>query len=389
MKQVRRVALLLLAAAVLSAAALKTVPLPWFWLSLIWAAAGLMIAALSPRRLQLTIVTVFSLWIALALAELLVDLPPQVHADVIPPLDRYDAVLGWRPTPSQVSRGIATLDGEVLFDVSYSIDAAGHRISPPDRGTDIEGCLWFFPDSFVFGHGVEDREAFPYQVGVKTGGRFRVVNFSVGGYGAEHMLAAIERGELASAAPCNPTHIFYSAVPDHIPRAAGKTSFSIRGPRYHIGSDGALEYLGTPFAAPDMPQWQKRLIGQLSKSRVYSAIAGRPPATTDADTELYFAIVTKAFRRMEERWPGAKRHVIVWGDIHDFYARGQKAFHDGLPASGVTTHFIDQILPGYSTNHVKYSIHRFELHPNALAHEMVASYLAEHVISSTSRAATH
>jgi hypothetical protein len=152
------------------------------------------LAASAPHSLRLAVVAIASLAVAIALAEPIVVVPPQVRADVMPPLDRQDSLLGWRPNPSQVSRGTARIGGEVIYDVQYSIDQAGHRVSPPDRGDAVEGCIVFFSDPFVFGDGVSDHEACPYQVGLKTHGRFRIVNFAFSGYGAEHMLAIIFSG---------------------------------------------------------------------------------------------------------------------------------------------------------------------------------------------------
>jgi hypothetical protein len=295
----------------------------------------------------------------------------------MPQLDREDPVLGWRPASSQISRATATINGKLVYDVNYSTDEAGRRIAPPDRGDDVEGCVWFFADSFVFGEGVSDHETFPYLLGIKTDGRFRIINFAFSGYGAEHMLAILERGELATSVPCEPTNVFYAALPHHVVRAAGKTEFSIRGPRYRVGSTGVPEYLGTqPGVRASRPL--KRLLDQLSKSRVYRAVAHRPVKTTTVDIDLYFAIVKQAFRWITHRWPRAQLELIVW-DVHSFYAHTQSSFHGRLKALGARMHFIEHILHGYGREPEKYSLHAFELHPNPLAHQLVASYLAQHL----------
>jgi hypothetical protein len=143
--------------------------------------------------------------------------------------------------------------------------------------------MFFFVDSFVFGDGVADRETLPYKVGLKTGGRFRIVNFGYSGYGAEHMLAIVERGEVALRPPCQPTNIVYVALPDHVYRAAGKNDYSVRGPRYRL-------------------------------------------------------------------------------------------------SVGVPVHHIDEILPGYSSEPMRYSLHHADAHPNPTAHDLVASYLAKNVV---------
>jgi hypothetical protein len=110
-------------------------------------------------------------------------------------------------------------------------------------------------------------------------------------------------------------------------------------------------------------------------------MTGRAPETTQADIDLYFAIVRETIRLFKHRWPAARLHLISW-DIHDFFAKDKATFHAGLASMGVELHFIDQMLPGYSSDLLKYSLHPAELHPNPFAYQMVASYVAEHVLAS-------
>ena len=46
----------------------------------------------------------------------------------------------------------------------------------------------------MFGAGLNDTEAMPYQVGLKTNGDYRIYNFGVNAYGPHHMLSALEHG---------------------------------------------------------------------------------------------------------------------------------------------------------------------------------------------------
>jgi hypothetical protein len=349
--------------------------------------AGLVVAASAPRVLKLPMVIAAGFPFTLGLGELMFS--PVVYRTMLPFAFQEDALFGWNLKPSHVSRAMATVGEELIYDVTYSTDPAGFRIAPPDRGHQVEGCLFFFSDSFTFVEGVNDEQTFPYQVGLQTSGRFRVVNLSVPGYGAEQMLAAIEQDTLASNPPCAPTHISYAALPHNILRAAGKTSFSASGPRYQLGSNGVPEYLGTKLMrsaiAADSGSWRgwlERLKDQLRKSRILNALRDRSPQTTEDDIALYFAIVEQAFRLFERRWPEEELHLISW-DIHSFFSNGQARFHEGLESIHARVHFIDEILPGYTQDPAKYGIDRRDLHSNASAHELVASYLSKRVLSPT------
>ena len=369
----------MLVAIIVPIVTLKFLPIPFCWIGLIWGITALAIAPRATSLMQFLLLIAASVSVALASGEafLAVTGPPKIVDEMVP-AEKADPLLGWKPEPRQVYHATKKGGDALIYDVSYSIDPAGHRISPPDRGEQVEGCLFFFANSFTFGEGVGDQETFPYQVGQKTKGLFRVVSFSYRGYGAEHMLAAIERGELATHPPCEPTHIFYAALPHHVARAAGKTSYSIYGPKYRLGPNSIPEYLGTkPHPPKSWWRWNERFDDQLSKSQIYRFLQG--PTTTEEDIELYFGIVREAFRRFERRWPEVKLHVISW-DIHDFYAAGKDRFHSGLKTIRAEVHLIDNILPGYTKDPTKYALHKFDLHPSPIAHEMVASYLTESVL---------
>jgi hypothetical protein len=374
------------AVAFCSAVALNYLPVPFFWIGLSWGLAGYVVAALAPRSLKLPIILVACVPFALGFGELM--LPPVVYRAKDPFPFREDALFGWSLRPSQVSRAMAEAEGALIYDVTYSTDSAGFRVAPPDRGDRVEGCLFFFSDSYPFGEGVNDDQTFPYQVGLQTSGRFRVVNLSVPGYGAEHMLAAMAPGTLATDPPCEPTHVFYTAIPHHILRAAAKTPFSGSGPRYRLTSKGIPEYLGTtPERSPSLESgtwrgWLELLKDQLRKSRILRSFKDRPPKTSEADINLYFAIAREAFQLFKLRWPKAERHLISW-DSNTFYSNGQSRFHQGMAAIDAQIHFIDDVLPGYTQDPTKYGIHPLDLHPNADAHELVASYISERILSST------
>jgi hypothetical protein len=340
--------------------------------------------------MQIAVSSVGSVFLALALGELYFAHTgrPPIERTLTPPEFQADPLLGWKPRPLQVTRAVTKVNGATVYDVTYSTDANGRRIAPSHLEGQSLGCLLFFADSFVFGDGVNDDETFPYLVGLKTRGRYRIVNFAANGYGAEHVLAVIERGDLATWQPCEPTHVLYAALPHHVHRAVGK-DWSRRGPRYRVTPSGALEYQGTTpdagkatVVSEDGSALGRRLMDQVWKSRIYLAWSTSPERTTESEIELYFAIVRKAYRLFKRRWPDAKFHLISW-DIHDFYANGRARFHKGIKSVEATVHFIDDILPGYTKNPVKYGHHVSDLHPNAMAHEMVAAYLVERLELST------
>ena len=363
---------------VAAAGELKFIPLPWFWVGLTVAAVSYAVAVFAPRALQLSIVVVGSIPIAFSMTELVIAYRPDHSKTMVPRLDEPDELLGWRAVRSRVAHATGHWGEQVIYDVAYSIDNAGRRREPP-HGADVEGCVFFFADSFAFGEGVNDDETLPYQFGLKTNGRFRVLNYGFYGYGAEHMLAMVERGDLAEDAPCTPAHIVYLALPHHVVRAAGKTDFSARGPRYRLGTEGIPQYVPPHTSGSQPATWDQRVVEQLSKSALYRRLTARGPRTTSAEIDLYFALAKRAIVLFKRRWPSVGVHVVGWDLDHDF-AQDRATFHRRLNELGVNVYFLEDILPGYVGDPAKYSVHEFDRHPSAAAHQMVASYLAERLL---------
>ncbi len=368
---------------------LKWVPLPFAWIAWLLGAAIFIAIPRLAIWMRTPLSTLGAIAISLGAAEVwfAYSLPPEVDRQLSPPMNQVDSILGWAPRPSQSVRAKATAGGRTLYDVRYSIDTSGHRITAVDHNASAAGCIFVFADSFAFGEGVEDSESLPYQLGALMQGRYRIINFAAPGYGAEHMLASLERGELSRASPCEPTHVIYLALPHHIHRAAGKTTFSSGGPRYQLRAGGSLVYLGTPaaIAASGPAQrswWLGELDYQFRKASIRRAFAGRPPTTTDGDIDLYFAVVREAYRIVGERWPAAQRHVISW-NIHDYFALGQARFYRGLATVDANVHSIESMVPGYALNLAKHSLDPLELHPSGQTYRRVAQHLAAHLFGTT------
>jgi hypothetical protein len=119
-------------------------------------------------------------------------------------------VLGYGPMPSVRVPTSRLMDGEPIYDVTHTIDERRMRISPPVRaGVPPDGCVWFFGGSYTFGEGVEDDEAMPYLVGIKSGGRYETRNFGFHGYGPNQMLAQLRTGASEVRAGCVTSHVIY------------------------------------------------------------------------------------------------------------------------------------------------------------------------------------
>jgi hypothetical protein len=92
-----------------------------------------------------------------------------------------DPLLGWVPRPGARARHVS----EGNFDVTYVIDAKGRRAIPANPGA--PRTIFFFGDSFTFGHGVENDQTALSIIARALGPRANVVNYGVMAYGLEQM----------------------------------------------------------------------------------------------------------------------------------------------------------------------------------------------------------
>jgi hypothetical protein len=372
-----------LGALCVSALSLKAVPMPFFWIGLIWAGALLGVLFCLPRtyaraRVILWNVAVVAALFAAAEAYLSLNEPsPPTYSD------RYfkGDVLGWVPIKGVRAHSTRSKAGVPLYDVTYTIDQNGLRIAPPVSKEQPVGCILFFGDSFTFGEGLQDNETMPYQVGLQSQGRYRTFNFGFHGYGPHQMLAAIETGFVHRVVDCTPRYAVYLALPDHVARAAGKVNYGNHAPRYQFDPDGTVRLVGN-FEREKQTSSGVRgaLRRQFAKSAIYRLIANREQRVSDDDVRLTLAIVRRSRDLLAADYPDIKFNMILWevGEAdHPVY----QEMLDGFRKLDIPTHPVWEILPGFTLGFSKYSLGSYDWHPNALADRLLANYVLTKIVA--------
>jgi hypothetical protein len=266
--------------------------------------------------------------------------------------------------------------------VSYTIGSNGLRVTPSSSGNDALPCILFFGGSFMFGEGVADEESMPYVVGARTEGRYRALNFGFHAYGAHQMLAAIEHGIVEEVAGCESRYVFYQAIVAHINRAAGETASDPHGPRYVRLRNGEL-FLDGRFddehsqVPAELAQRRTALYRHvISRSFVMRKIHGGTVGFSER-LELFVAIVDRARRLVESRWPGAEFHVILWDER--FQMRTLR-LERALVREEFRIHRISEILTDYFADRDRYQLGMSDRHPNAMAQAMIADHIVDEVL---------
>jgi hypothetical protein len=287
-----------------------------------------------------------------------------------------DALLGKRPEPDVAVRATKRFGDEIAYDVVYTIGPNRLRVGPPDRGAAAEGCVLFFGCSYTYGEGVGDSEPMAYRVGVLSDGRYRTYNFGFHGYGPHQMLAWLEADAVAGAVDCRPTHLVYTAIPDHVRRVAGLRTFGRHGPRYRLDAAGGVQRAGhfdddKTFAE----RMEKTLPLWLRASAIFQRSFNRPRALGDRDFELYVAVLRRARELAMQRWPGLDFEVLLWPVSA---VRGDDALyaeiHRRLAEAGLAPHALAATVPGLAADDARFRLPH-DLHPNAAAHDAVARYV--------------
>ncbi|MFI4999386.1 MAG: hypothetical protein ACHQK9_05860, partial [Reyranellales bacterium] len=155
----------------------------------------------------------------------------------------YDKVLGYRPRPNTEVKAVATRGDEIVFRTVYSIDGSGARATPGSAGTGRP--YLFIGDSFVFGEGLSDAETLPSQFAREIGSKAPVVNLGVVGYGANHLVRALEAGVYDSYAPNGAAAVITWIIPQQLPRVMGDGGWLGDSPRYVLDGNGPPRFTGS------------------------------------------------------------------------------------------------------------------------------------------------
>jgi hypothetical protein len=157
----------------------------------------------------------------------------------IPP----EPVLGYRLLPNLTVVETATRGTETIFRVTYHSTADSTRVTPPaPPGADT---YLFMGSSFMFGQGLPDDESMPSQFAHLTGDKIRAVNFSIQGYGINHLVRAFEAGLLDKYKEGSRVAAVVTWItPSQIEWGTGDGNWLLNSPRYVI-EDGVPRYTGS------------------------------------------------------------------------------------------------------------------------------------------------
>lgn len=362
-------------AAALSWVAWRWSTTPVLWTATVWAALTCVWAIFARWRwTRLAFVNLALLLGVVAVVEVALlpgarrrdggDRRLETSHDVVAP----DPVLGWAPYGPTVRHARLVVGGREVYDVDYTFDTDGRRVTPPERAQPVVGTVLAFGGSFTFGEGVGDTQTMPWRVAELAGRRWRVVNLGFQGWGPQQMLAELDAGLLRDVTVGDRVEAIYQCGFFHVERAAGRVRWARGTPRYVLDTDGVRRDGWYPDDIEGPFPWP----GVLDRWLAWRRLAGpvRPPGRTAV--ELFARIVATARDRVLAYGPDARFQVLYWDDEPPWL---DGPVVDALRRAGVDVTLVSEILP------VRDAVMRLDpadAHPSAAAHDRVARWIVAH-----------
>jgi hypothetical protein len=286
----------------------------------------------------------------------------------------WDPVVQFRPTPNTIVKSRATYRDQLLYDVKYTILPSGDRAVP--GSVDTGPTYLFMGDSYTFSEGVEDADTLPSQFAQQLKPQAHVVNLGVPGWGATHMVRAIEAGLFDKYVVGKVAAVIIWVTPPHLERVTGDSSWLDNAPRYDYGPDGKLHHTGT-FKEY---RWTHPLDGLAYLARAHLQIVRRltNAAQEREQTRLYVDLIKRLQELVQERF-GAP--LILLSNGPEASPADQPDLHflpafNGLRRIGAPVISVRNMIGSPATWDRYFIPH--DGHPTPLLNRMVADALLEH-----------
>ncbi|MFC3866994.1 hypothetical protein [Helicobacter equorum] len=363
---------------------------PFAWIGLYWFVFFVMmsIKALKDSKKKLVYAYVSVLPLCLSIGEMwgyiktLQSLPTQCHIQssgtYISDYFTSDHITGYKAISDTRATSIKTNDKDLIYNVTYTTNDFGYR-KTPNSNLDSTHCLIFFGDSFTIGEGLNDDQTLPYFLNQDL--NFKVFNFGFHGYGNHQALALLKNGEVMRITrDCKDYTIFYESIPGHIRRANGFSDWEdLNAPRFQLGNTLTWTNEHKTF-------WTKihNKIFTILKNKSYLFKILLPRYTYNKQyNELYFAILQEMNSLLQMQFH-TELHLLLWDANNlsdDTEIAESQAIVEWLTHQDIDTFLVSEILPQYTHNRLQYALHACDTHPNALANERIAKFLAHKIQS--------
>jgi hypothetical protein len=276
-----------------------------------------------------------------------------------------DPVLGYGPALGFRATATKQVDGVTIYDVVYTIDEQGRRVTPPPAVADGPMVL-FFGDSNTFGEGVKDTETLPsYVAGLDRSAT--VLNYGFCGYGPQGMLAMLEDGRLDDVVRGRDVIGVYLFIDAHVARAIGSmvvtTTWGADMPQYVSSGDHDVERRGSFRTGRS---WENWFFALASRYRTLTHFRGDLPPLRDPHFDLTARLLAESARELHARAASSRFYVV----LHPHVLTADKLLPH-LEGTGIE---VLNYVGLYDRNDKDFMIDK-DWHPTPLAYQTIAGAL--------------
>ncbi len=343
---------------------------------------------MSSRRTNITLLLLVSLTIVL-LSEItsiliLKSQPLNSHRPILG--DRWkfsnvynvlpDNSLGWRlPSDSQIRASIYTPNNSLVYDVVYTTDSRGRRITTKQSLADKPEFLLLFGDSTVFSTGLSDSDSLQDNLQTLLPKK-ALYNYAVFGYGPHQMLELLRKKDFSSEVFQSKGSAIFVILDTHLGRIRGSVdnTWSKGTPCFKLVGK-KLENQGSLETCMPLKMKLYSLMKNIKKaSNTIKLLNPEYPNQASKEDEALLTAILEESAKLLETKTGAKLSLI----FHPLYSNPQSSFNKSLRRAleRKNISFIDiNFSPEPGKTLSSYMI-PFEGHPNGAFNKIFASKIA-------------
>ena len=228
-------------------------------------------------------------------------------------LFEYDEALGSKHLPNVQVSVRNKVHGKLVYDVKYSTDAYGRRITPVEHPELRTNFLLFMGCSFTFGQGVNDHETLPFYV-ARLAPTYNPYNYGVMGYGPQSILEKLQSQEIASEIKERQGALIYTFIDHHIDRVVGSrqvvNSWGAHMPFYKLDAQDQLVRIGDFTSGRPLTALFYRALGA-SQIATYWNLWMRTPIT-EADIHLTVRLIEEARNVFRKTFHSERFYVLLY-----------------------------------------------------------------------------
>lgn len=300
--------------------------------------------------------------------------PPPIHFEGSYTTGNFfvdDPLLGYKSRPGAQVESIKKEGDDVIYDVIYTIDRFGRRITPGQDDPARDKFLLVFGDSFVFGEGVSGTETLPYYLAQLAPG-YRAYNYGFSGYGPQQMLARLQSNELSAEVPEREGIGLYIFIDAHVERAIGSmyvyNAWGANMPYYTVNWRGQVARHGSFKTGRPLLSSLYQWLGTTEFAH-YTNL-NIPSPLRPAHYWFTVRLIAEARDEFLRRYPGNQFYVVIYPDEGDYFEDMAAYFDEfGLKVLNYDEWLKLDVADG--------TAFKDDGHPTGKANRQVAAWIAE------------